>query len=746
MKKYEILQDDPKPAVNRPAYRIRALRDIPEHKVRAGDLGGYLEGEHNLSHEGGAWIANEAMVVDRSRVTGNAIARDHSTMSGHTIIDDEAVLGGLASMRDHSIVRGNARVRGATTLEDTVLVEGDVDIRQAVHLFGDDEYRTQAQVPWSFKDAFETDPEYLSRLSEAAEIDPAFQRAFAVLGADDAPSRAAAINELWSDKPDGRKALIEIAKNIGGTFTTDEYTPRSAVDLAADRGTKILYETLSPNITGYRYLASLNTREGYEQHSGDRLYAGVVQVELTDAVSEQRVVHYQPALYQETTPQFPTLTPLPGRTFIGNEAYLSRLDAEERAAEYLQAAITPEEYRTLSAPKEPTYGMRLQGNHDDIPFVAATSTKRYDASEPTRFKEIVSLTIQSAAPSTSSLAHDLGKMSEPQGFAVLELRSEPEKRVDLSQVTHWANVKYHTTPEKARLMADPVYSSRQEFIDRISLALDKRETRVAELQKLFGVAETASAPSDAEIWDRYNELMELEPLNKPVLHSVIDAPAVVPVAAEKPTTRDELRDQIRSQLKELNWRNMRNHFGSVGIGSHYDDVLEADSFNLKFVIENVADDDEPEEWSLHVQKADAKPSSWDWTHPIHREDGFANDEEAMDAAEFYRAEMVVDEMVLPSPSASLDNQLDPATAETKVAAVFSERTADGTVYRPAAITINDVGFSAALSAEHFGSVAEASQTAVTQLHRERYEQQQPLNHAADRHLSAPVSAGLASSM
>jgi len=94
MQKYEILKDETKAAVSQPAYRIRALRDIPEHKVKVGDLGGYVEGEHNLAHEGGAWVANEAMVVDRSRVMGNALARDYSIISGHTILDDEAVVGG----------------------------------------------------------------------------------------------------------------------------------------------------------------------------------------------------------------------------------------------------------------------------------------------------------------------------------------------------------------------------------------------------------------------------------------------------------------------------------------------------------------------------------------------------------------------------------------------------------------------------------------------------------------------------
>lgn len=37
-------------------YRIRALKDFAG--VRAGELGGYVEQEHNLSQYGNCWICN----------------------------------------------------------------------------------------------------------------------------------------------------------------------------------------------------------------------------------------------------------------------------------------------------------------------------------------------------------------------------------------------------------------------------------------------------------------------------------------------------------------------------------------------------------------------------------------------------------------------------------------------------------------------------------------------------------------
>ena len=65
-KKYE-LTDDTKEIDGITLRHIRALRDIPRHGVTSGDLGGWIEEEKNLSHEGDAWVSGNA------RVCGDAI-------------------------------------------------------------------------------------------------------------------------------------------------------------------------------------------------------------------------------------------------------------------------------------------------------------------------------------------------------------------------------------------------------------------------------------------------------------------------------------------------------------------------------------------------------------------------------------------------------------------------------------------------------------------------------------------------
>ena len=43
-------------------FRIEALVDNKCYGVKAGDKGGFIEKEYNLSHEGEAWVSGDARV------------------------------------------------------------------------------------------------------------------------------------------------------------------------------------------------------------------------------------------------------------------------------------------------------------------------------------------------------------------------------------------------------------------------------------------------------------------------------------------------------------------------------------------------------------------------------------------------------------------------------------------------------------------------------------------------------------
>lgn len=68
MKKYELVLDDTIQVLGETLYRIRALRDFGG--VRAGDIGGYIAKEKNLSHDRNAWVYGDAQVSGDARVHG----------------------------------------------------------------------------------------------------------------------------------------------------------------------------------------------------------------------------------------------------------------------------------------------------------------------------------------------------------------------------------------------------------------------------------------------------------------------------------------------------------------------------------------------------------------------------------------------------------------------------------------------------------------------------------------------------
>lgn len=69
MNKYEMLHEDKIEMGSHTLYRIRALKDFGN--VKAGDIGGYIEKEANLSQEGICWIYDNAKVCGNAKVYGS---------------------------------------------------------------------------------------------------------------------------------------------------------------------------------------------------------------------------------------------------------------------------------------------------------------------------------------------------------------------------------------------------------------------------------------------------------------------------------------------------------------------------------------------------------------------------------------------------------------------------------------------------------------------------------------------------
>ena len=68
-KKYEFTVETIEVS-GRTLHRIKAIRNFGY--VKAGALGGFIEKEENLSHEGNCWVYNDAKVYGDAEVCGNA--------------------------------------------------------------------------------------------------------------------------------------------------------------------------------------------------------------------------------------------------------------------------------------------------------------------------------------------------------------------------------------------------------------------------------------------------------------------------------------------------------------------------------------------------------------------------------------------------------------------------------------------------------------------------------------------------
>ena len=138
-RKYEFT-DETKFMENVCLHRIRALVDIPAAKVKKGDLGGWIEREKNLSHEGSCWVFDEAIVKDSALVSGNAQVRDNATVycnasvKGNSVIANNATIAGNGKVMDKAKVCGNARVSGRAVVCWEALVTGNVIIRQSARI------------------------------------------------------------------------------------------------------------------------------------------------------------------------------------------------------------------------------------------------------------------------------------------------------------------------------------------------------------------------------------------------------------------------------------------------------------------------------------------------------------------------------------------------------------------------------------------------------------------------------------
>ena len=147
MRKYKLL----KPRKSDGLRRIKYLIDIDNKRgrlVKAGDLGGFLSGYHNLSQEGLCVVLGEAEVLHQAHVSEDAVVSDKaivahiakvygrstirgdsyvcndSTVCGFAVVSGNATVGDLAVVRDNAFVAWNASIGGDAVVKGSAVIKG----------------------------------------------------------------------------------------------------------------------------------------------------------------------------------------------------------------------------------------------------------------------------------------------------------------------------------------------------------------------------------------------------------------------------------------------------------------------------------------------------------------------------------------------------------------------------------------------------------------------------------------------
>ena len=94
--KYRLDETDSMNVDGHTLYRIVALKDFAD--VKAGDKGGYVESEDNLSHDGAAWVYDNAQVFDKAKVSDNAQVKDNAHVHGYTQVAGNARISGYGEL------------------------------------------------------------------------------------------------------------------------------------------------------------------------------------------------------------------------------------------------------------------------------------------------------------------------------------------------------------------------------------------------------------------------------------------------------------------------------------------------------------------------------------------------------------------------------------------------------------------------------------------------------------------------
>ena len=134
-KRWEFVPNSEIKVDGRILRRIRALVDMPQHGVQAGDFGGYVEHEENLPKKSHAWIFNNAQVYGGAQVFDYAQVYGEARVFDSARVSDKAQVCGNAWVSDYAQVCGNARVYDDVWIYNGARIYDDARVYSGAHVY-----------------------------------------------------------------------------------------------------------------------------------------------------------------------------------------------------------------------------------------------------------------------------------------------------------------------------------------------------------------------------------------------------------------------------------------------------------------------------------------------------------------------------------------------------------------------------------------------------------------------------------
>lgn len=136
-KKYKLVEKKFFPKINRELWQIEAVVDF--FYIKKGERGGWIEKEDNLSHDGTAWVFDNAKVYGDAQVFDHAKVGGNAKVYGNAKVCGDAQVYGNAKVFDYAKVFGNANVDGKAWVYGNAWVYGYAQVYSYARVSNDKE-------------------------------------------------------------------------------------------------------------------------------------------------------------------------------------------------------------------------------------------------------------------------------------------------------------------------------------------------------------------------------------------------------------------------------------------------------------------------------------------------------------------------------------------------------------------------------------------------------------------------------